>query len=69
MDDYENTHITHFIYSVACVAQVGASLIDRGNGLIYDDVLDLTWLQAKVPNNNGVWTFNFLNGRHPQDDK
>jgi hypothetical protein len=50
-------------------AQVGASLIDRGNGLIYDDVLDLTWLQAKVPNNNGVWTFNFLNGRHPQDDK
>lgn len=23
----------------------GATLIDRGNGLIYDDVLDITWLQ------------------------
>lgn len=23
----------------------GAGLIDRGNGLIYDDVLDITWLQ------------------------
>jgi hypothetical protein len=23
----------------------GAGLIDRGNGLIYDDVLKITWLQ------------------------
>lgn len=23
----------------------GAGLIDRGGGLIYDDVLDITWLQ------------------------
>lgn len=26
-------------------AQAGASLIDRGGGMIYDDVLDITWLQ------------------------
>jgi len=26
-------------------AQVNASLFDRGGGLIYDDVLDITWLQ------------------------
>jgi hypothetical protein len=25
--------------------QVGAALVDRGGGLIYDDVLNLTWLQ------------------------
>ena len=24
---------------------VNAALYDRGNGLIYDDVLDITWLQ------------------------
>jgi len=32
--------------ALACVGTVvQASLIDRGNGLIYDDVLDITWLQ------------------------
>ncbi|MBZ0071279.1 MAG: DUF1566 domain-containing protein [Gammaproteobacteria bacterium] len=31
---------------LACGVTVAeASLIDRGNGLIYDDVLDITWLQ------------------------
>lgn len=34
------------IIALACTASVAdASLIDRGNGLIYDDVLDITWLQ------------------------
>jgi len=27
------------------VGMAGATLFDRGNGLIYDDVLDVTWLQ------------------------
>ena len=27
------------------VSTVNAELFDRGNGLIYDDVLDVTWLQ------------------------
>lgn len=32
--------------ALACAGTAAeASLIDRGNGLIYDDILDLTWLQ------------------------
>ena len=31
--------------TIVAVAPVGATLIDRGNGLIYDDHLDVTWLQ------------------------
>lgn len=30
---------------IVAVAPAGATLIDRGNGLIYDDHLDVTWLQ------------------------
>ena len=39
------TRITTAV-AFACVASAAdASLIDRGNGLIYDDVLNITWLQ------------------------
>jgi hypothetical protein len=31
--------------SVLCVGAANATLIDRGGGLIYDDVLDITWMQ------------------------
>ncbi|MGH9335305.1 MAG: DUF1566 domain-containing protein [Vicinamibacteria bacterium] len=34
----------------------GATLIDRGNGLIYDTVLDVTWLQnANLANQTFTW--------------
>lgn len=33
------------IASLALVSPAGAELHDRGGGLIYDDVLDVTWLQ------------------------
>ena len=32
-----------------------ATLIDRGNGLIYDDVLDVTWLQDAGMGGNLTW--------------
>ena len=32
-----------------------AELHDRGNGLIYDDVLDITWLQNAVSGGNKNW--------------
>lgn len=32
-----------------------ATLIDRGNGLIYDDVLDITWLQDAGQGGNRTW--------------
>lgn len=32
-----------------------AILIDRGGGLIYDDVLDITWLQDAGLGGNGTW--------------
>jgi hypothetical protein len=36
--------------SVLCVGAANATLIDRGGGLIYDDVLDITWMQnANMP--------------------
>ena len=40
---------------------VQAGLIDRGNGMIYDDVLDITWLQdanyAQTSNHSQIDTF------------
>ncbi len=38
-----------------------AALYDRGNGLIYDDVLDITWLQAAFFKID-VTIFSFLSG-------
>ena len=35
--------------------QSRAELYDRGNGLIYDDVLDITWLQNALPGGNKNW--------------
>ena len=32
-----------------------ATLIDRGNGLIYDDVLNITWLQNAAPDGSRTW--------------
>ena len=37
--------ITGAVALVCAGSGVEASLIDRGNGFIYDDVLDITWLQ------------------------
>ena len=37
---------------------IQAALIDRGNGLIYDDVLDITWLQdAGLVSDSGFHVF------------
>ena len=36
-------------------AQSRAELFDRGNGLIYDDVLDITWLQNALSGGNKNW--------------
>ena len=33
------------LFSSVAVAPAGATLIDRGNGLIFDDDLNITWLQ------------------------
>lgn len=33
-----------------------ATLIDRGNGMIYDDVLDITWLQDAGRGGNRNWS-------------
>ncbi|MFT6582922.1 MAG: hypothetical protein ACJAU6_003369 [Alphaproteobacteria bacterium] len=33
------------ILAISISKQANATLFDRGNGLIYDDVLDITWLQ------------------------
>ena len=33
------------LVGIACSTTSNASLIDRGDGLIYDDVLNITWLQ------------------------
>jgi hypothetical protein len=42
------------VLTLFCGAQ--ASLIDRGNGLIYDDDLDITWLQyANYAGNTMTW--------------
>ena len=39
-----------------CAAQSPAGLIDRGSGLIYDDVLDITWMQnANFIGFNASW--------------
>jgi len=35
--------------------QSRAELYDRGNGLIYDDVLDITWLQNAISGGNKNW--------------
>ena len=34
-----------FILSSVYISQTSAALIDRGQGMIYDDVLNITWLQ------------------------
>ena len=45
------------------VGNAEATLFDRGNGLIYDDVLDITWLQdadyskTSVYSSNGMMTW------------
>ena len=40
------TLLRGLIVAVSLTVPVKAALIDRGMGLIYDDVLDLTWLQG-----------------------
>ena len=42
-----------------------AALYDRGNGLIYDDVLDITWLQdANYAHTSGYAAANAVGGMH-----
>jgi hypothetical protein len=41
-----NTTLSGLLLSVICLVNVAnAALIDRGNGLIYDDTQNITWLQ------------------------
>ena len=40
-------------FFIATSAQ--AALIDRGEGFIYDDVLDITWTQNANINDNDIW--------------
>jgi len=41
-----NSAIAGLVISASCLVNVAnAGLIDRGNGMIYDDVLDVTWMQ------------------------
>jgi len=40
---------------VLFTGQSRAELYDRGNGLIYDDVLDITWLQNAISGGNKKW--------------
>ncbi|MEW6600524.1 MAG: DUF1566 domain-containing protein [Nitrospirota bacterium] len=43
-----------------------AALYDRGNGLIYDDDLDITWLQnANVPSSNTFGVSGITTGSYP----
>ncbi len=44
------------IISVLLSMEAQSTLIDRGNGLIYDDVLDITWAQdANLWGQTGTW--------------
>lgn len=38
-------HLLISIYTLTMSSNALSALIDRGNGMIYDDVLDVTWLQ------------------------
>ena len=42
---FANAILSIALLSSVAVAPAGATLIDRGNGLIYDDHLNITWLQ------------------------
>lgn len=49
--------------SAAFIGQSGAALHDRGGGMIYDDVLKITWLQdANFAKTSGYATANAVNG-------
>ena len=37
--------VTGLLLTLFLTAPSGAELLDRGNGLIYDDILDITWLE------------------------
>lgn len=42
---YLAAYAAGLVLSMACMSTVQAALVDRGSGMIYDDVLDITWLQ------------------------
>ena len=41
----QQLQVTFMLIAISLSATVQASLINRGGGMIYDDVLDVTWLQ------------------------
>jgi hypothetical protein len=45
MTNFKKTVTLVFLASAVVTSTSQASLIDRGNGLLYDDVLNVTWLQ------------------------
>ena len=59
--------ISHSLRLIACLFVVvssssHAALYDRGNGLIYDDVLDITWLQdANYAQTSGYESDGYMN--------
>jgi hypothetical protein len=45
---------TAVIAAIVCAGSANATLIDRGNGLIYDTALDITWMQNAHAGDN-MW--------------
>ena len=54
---YLRTTLGGLLLSAACLVSVAnATLIDRGNGMIYDSVQDITWLQdANMAGTTMIW--------------
>ena len=44
-----------FVLALSLSQLTSAALYDRGNGLIYDDVLDITWTQNANINGVDIW--------------
>lgn len=48
--------VTAFLLTFIFTAPSRAELLDRGNGLIYDDIMDITWLEhANYSGNTMTW--------------
>ena len=38
-----------------CISNANAALYDRGNGMIYSSILDMTWIQDTTPYGQMSW--------------
>ena len=58
-----NKNLLSFLITSLFTIPVSAALYDRGNGMIYDDVLDITWLQdANYAQTSGYAVANAVGG-------